>query len=450
MFSLRVDYPPADGQKRNIVVQKLAGESDDEEVKKPTQLGAAHNKPKLEKKPSQNSISSKGSRKGPKLPKKVPRKDSSEAAESKKHLLPPPKNQQRQTAEIRNEEYHTGKRMPQTNEPTVYLCKLARNVEDLDSTLRIIEESQALDQACKKLKTEMITRDVVKKLGQMNINVDNQTPAAKNPTEEAPTSSKLFKDLPVPPPASQFESPGRNVFLLRRAEREDLLEQIRMSEKRDFLAASRQAYLEKDRQAKENSRKVVYFDQSANHQKLMDLEDISDPAFAQSLVRIEVRPASSVEESLLPRIRTDLQCSELPEHLVSDVLVPEGPKSERTHSRDSNSENASGNDYGNTPSSRSKESSDEDDSQDFEDPRVKKLYRMMEKNRKGSDHSSDDGSNSNGDYDERKSTGQMSNELEEKPKKYRSKAKASKVSRSKNTHLTVAQDAWYHPDEGYD
>lgn len=445
MFSLRVDYPPADGQKRNIVVQRLAGESDDEEVKKPAQLGQIPKKSKLEKKPSQNSISSKGSRKGPKLPKKVPRKDSSDAAEPKKHLLPPPKIQQRQTPEIRNEEFHTGKRMPQTNEPTVYLCKLARNVDDLDSTFRIIEESQALDQACKKLKTEMITRDVVKKLGELNINVDNQTS-----TEEASTGSKLFKDLPTPLPASQFESPDRNVFLLRRAERDDLLEQIRMSERRDILAASRQAFLERDRPTKDNSRKVVYFDQSANHQKLMDLEDISDPAFARSLVRIEVRPASSVEESLLPRIRTDLQCSELPEHLVSDVLVPEGPKSERTHSRDSNSENASGNDYGNTPTSRSKESSDAEDSQDFEDPRVKKLYRMMERNHKGSDRSSEEGSNSDGDYDERRSTGQMSNELEEKPKKYRSKAQASKVSRSRNTHLTVAQDAWYHPDEGYD
>lgn len=426
MFSLRVDSQLNEKPERNFVLQKIAGDSDDEIItnmnKERIRVMTDH-----PTKGKPRDFSNEKRKPDPILSHLKYKED----LRKQTSLLAPFRGNPQETEQ---DEPSLQKRA--FEEPTVYLCKLARNIEGLDSSLRIIEESNELDKACKKLKTELLTRDVVKKLSQMTVNVPQQS-------TESPSSpvNPLSQNLSAPLPPSQFESATRNVFLLRRAERDDLLEQIRTTSWRERLQQEKQEF-----QAKQKNQ-VVYFDQSTNQQKLMDIEEISDPAFRQSLVRIQVKPASEVQESLLQRVRTDLQSSELAEHLVSDVLVPDIPKSEKTHSRDSNSENATGNDYGPTPSSRSRGSDDSDeDSQEFDDPRIKKLYQMMEPNKKKkheSDSDNDSGSEGNLSMSDSRSHGKMSNELEPKRNKHRGGNKTAKNRKKKENYLTVAQDAWY-------
>lgn len=89
----------------------------------------------------------------------------------------------------------------------------------------------------------------------------------------------------------------------------------------------------------------------------------------------------------------DLTGSNLPQYLVSGACLPDEPE-EKSHSTDSNSENAPGNDYGDTPSSsqRDDESGDDmrEDSDDDENERkMKRLMRLMDKNKPSSDDEDD-------------------------------------------------------------
>jgi hypothetical protein len=88
----------------------------------------------------------------------------------------------------------------------------------------------------------------------------------------------------------------------------------------------------------------------------------------------------------------NLADSNLPEYLVSNYIVDEEAKSEKTHSMDSNSENADGNDYGDTPVSSRRHSSDDGDHSsdlDNEDDKTRRLIKMMDKN-EASDCDDDD------------------------------------------------------------
>ena len=76
--------------------------------------------------------------------------------------------------------------------------------------------------------------------------------------------------------------------------------------------------------------------------------------------------------------------------MTSQYQIASSHSASRTHSEDENSENAAGNDYGNTPDSskRGKSFEDDSDSVDFEDDnndRIKRLYGKMEKNVQSSD-----------------------------------------------------------------
>lgn len=110
--------------------------------------------------------------------------------------------------------------------------------------------------------------------------------------------------------------------------------------------------------------------------------------------------------------------SNLPQYLVSNQYVPDEEAQSKSHSTDSNSENAPGNEYGDTPSSSEGDSESNDSAyddhpaDDEEERKMKRLLRLMEKNKP--DDSDED------DYEGRN---------------------------KQNRYANVAHDAWYNRDE---
>lgn len=139
-------------------------------------------------------------------------------------------------------------------------------------------------------------------------------------------------------------------------------------------------------------------------------------------VEIKVAHASEVEGQSIPEADCfiDLSGSNLPMYLLSRHYVPDEDEESKSHSTDSNSENAPGNDYGDTPSS-SRTDSDSDNSyqdrseDDENERRMKRLVRMMDKN-KPTDSDEED-------YDD-----------------YNSRKK-------KKGYVNTAQDAWFTREE---
>ncbi len=140
----------------------------------------------------------------------------------------------------------------------------------------------------------------------------------------------------------------------------------------------------------------------------------------------------------------DLTNSGLPQYLVSPYQLASSASSSRSYSsEDPNSENAAGNDYGDTPSSGNEDGSSNEepkeeyssgDDVNFENDdggKIKRLFRLMDINK----HDSDDEYEDNG-----------SDELNEfrRPKRSRHRNKKSK---NIPFYTTTAYDAWYHRDQ---
>ena len=143
--------------------------------------------------------------------------------------------------------------------------------------------------------------------------------------------------------------------------------------------------------------KISYFDQSTNTKKQLDIEDLNTPDFDESILRltldfreIKVEKSSNLTEPLATFSLEGIDQSNLAQYMTSKYQIAQSQSASRTHSEDENSENAEGNDYGNTPDSSRKGKSFEDDSDsvDFDDDendRIKRLYGKMEKNEQSSD-----------------------------------------------------------------
>lgn len=140
-------------------------------------------------------------------------------------------------------------------------------------------------------------------------------------------------------------------------------------------------------------------------------------------MEIRVANASVLEGQAIPEAPCfiDLSGSNLPHYLIGGDYIAEEVE-EPSHSTDSNSENAPGNDYGNTPSSSAHITSSDDEfretsEDDEQEKKMKKLMRLMDKN-KPTDSDEED-------YDD------------------------SKRRKNKN-YVSVAQDVWYNRDDDYD
>ena len=118
-------------------------------------------------------------------------------------------------------------------------------------------------------------------------------------------------------------------------------------------------------------------------------------------MQIEGRNRKELPENL-PSISLNFgKDSTLPFYLAAPYVIPSTEQS-RSESHDSNSENHPGNDYGDTPSSGSRnkrgdnssgDDVDSDDEPNFEGKdgeKIKKLWRMMEKNKDNSSEEDED------------------------------------------------------------
>lgn len=147
-------------------------------------------------------------------------------------------------------------------------------------------------------------------------------------------------------------------------------------------------------------------------------------------VELKIAKASEIAGQNFPQAAAcfDLSGSNLPQYVMSKYCMEEErEKSVKTHSYDSNSENAEGNDYGNTPDSSKGSSRSDEDSEAFEgeDDKTKRLLRLMEKNEQSD---SENEGYSDDDYDD-------GFEYQRKKRK------------TKKRYVDVAHDAWYNRDD---
>ena len=158
----------------------------------------------------------------------------------------------------------------------------------------------------------------------------------------------------------------------------------------------------------------------------------------QDFVQIVVKPASEVNQGDYQLLKgIDLSGSALPAYLVNDNYVPDHV-SEKTHSDDPNSENAPGNDYGDTPNSSSEErdrDSDDEEVPQFEGPhseKLKKLFKILGNDKKSKRKSSSD--EEDGAEDEESS--------EEEEEDWTT----SKRKKKKKVVYNTNHDMWYNND----
>ncbi len=113
-----------------------------------------------------------------------------------------------------------------------------------------MKDSSLLDQRCKKLKMQNTEAEVVRQLGMLSL----------VPGKDAPP--------PAPKKPELFESPEKNVFLIKKINREDLRRRFRDSEVGDSMRERRRDFL--------RSKGITYFDQKENTTKRMAMDELEN------------------------------------------------------------------------------------------------------------------------------------------------------------------------------
>lgn len=107
-----------------------------------------------------------------------------------------------------------------------------------------------LDQACKKLKMENMEEKVIEQLSRLSLVPDH-----------------LKQETPKKP--GLFETPEKNVFLIKKIDREDLRRRFRESDVGDSMRERRRDFL--------RSNGLTYFDQKDNITKRFGLDELENP-----------------------------------------------------------------------------------------------------------------------------------------------------------------------------
>lgn len=120
-----------------------------------------------------------------------------------------------------------------------------------------------LDQVCKKLKMEKVADDVVSKMAMLSL-----------------IPQKDAKEQQIPK-QQLFETDEKNVFLIKKVNREDLRRRLRDTEIGEVMQDRRKNFVK--------SKGVTYFDQKANTTKRFITDELDNPNLEngrRSLIRI--------------------------------------------------------------------------------------------------------------------------------------------------------------------
>ena len=121
-----------------------------------------------------------------------------------------------------------------------------------------MEGSNELDKACKKLKQQVFSHDLIDRLKKLDLNPN------PSPFEE------LRKKKPEKP--NHFDNNDDHVFLLKKVDREVLRKQFRDDDISEIVGKRRSQMLSQSR--------LFYFDEQSNKRKPLLLEDLNTADFS--------------------------------------------------------------------------------------------------------------------------------------------------------------------------